>query len=77
MVKQAALANGAADAVICNHWAEGGQGAVELADAVIAAANKPSNFKFLYDLNTSIEDKIKTIATEMYGAGEIKYADKV
>ncbi|KAJ8674099.1 hypothetical protein QAD02_005361 [Eretmocerus hayati] len=77
LVKEAALANGAAAAVVCKHWAEGGQGAADLADAVIAATSKPSNFKFLYELDLSIEAKIEKIAKEMYGAGEIILADKV
>jgi methylenetetrahydrofolate dehydrogenase (NADP+)/methenyltetrahydrofolate cyclohydrolase/formyltetrahydrofolate synthetase len=38
------------DAVPSNHWAEGGKGAVALGEAVIAACEKPSNFKFLYPL---------------------------
>lgn len=77
LVKQAAIDSGATDAVICHHWAEGGAGATNLADAVIAATNKPSNFKVLYDLRVSIEEKINIIAKEMYGAGQVVLADKV
>ncbi|XP_043582317.1 C-1-tetrahydrofolate synthase, cytoplasmic isoform X1 [Bombus pyrosoma] len=77
LVKRAAIESGATDAAICNHWAEGGAGATELADAVIAATNKVSNFKVLYDLNIGIEEKINIIAKEMYGAGEVVLADKV
>lgn len=77
LVKEASLANGATNAVVCTHWAEGGKGALELADAIVAATSKPSNFKFLYDLDLSIEDKINVIAKEMYGAGEVVLADKV
>ncbi|XP_076666632.1 pug C-1-tetrahydrofolate synthase, cytoplasmic [Andrena cerasifolii] len=77
LVKQAAISSGASNAVICNHWAEGGAGATELADAVIAATKTPSNFKVLYDVNASIEEKINTIAKEMYGAGKVVLADKV
>lgn len=77
MVKKAALESGAADAVICTHWAEGGLGAAQLADAVIAATNKPSDFQFLYNINASIVEKINTIAKEMYGAGEVVLTDKV
>ena len=44
---------GAFDAVICNHWAKGGAGAVDLANAVEKATEQPSNFKYLYDLNVS------------------------
>lgn len=77
IVKEAAVAAGASDAVICNHWSEGGLGALDLADAVIAATEKPSTFKFLYDLDNGIEEKINIIAKEMYGAGEVVLADKV
>ncbi|CAK9807659.1 C-1-tetrahydrofolate synthase, cytoplasmic [Anthophora plagiata] len=77
LVKQAAIESGASDAVLCNHWAEGGAGAAELADAVINATNKLSNFKVLYDLNIGIEEKINIIAKEMYGAGQVVLADKV
>jgi len=41
---------GAFDAIICNHWAFGGAGASDLAEAVEKATSQPSNFKFLYDL---------------------------
>ncbi|XP_017796801.1 PREDICTED: C-1-tetrahydrofolate synthase, cytoplasmic isoform X2 [Habropoda laboriosa] len=77
LVKQAAIESGATDAVICNHWAAGGAGATELADAVITATNKLSNFKVLYDLNIGIEEKINIIAKEIYGAGQVVLADKV
>ncbi|XP_076235203.1 pug C-1-tetrahydrofolate synthase, cytoplasmic [Calliopsis andreniformis] len=77
LVKQAAIESGATNAVICTHWAEGGAGATELADAVIATTEKPSNFKVLYDINASIEEKINIIAKEMYGAGQVVLADKV
>lgn len=77
LVKKAAIESGASDAVICTHWAEGGLGALELADAVIAATNKSNNFKFLYDINAGIVEKINTIAQEMYGAGEVILQDKV
>ncbi|XP_015584990.1 C-1-tetrahydrofolate synthase, cytoplasmic isoform X2 [Cephus cinctus] len=77
LVKEAAIASGADDAIICTHWADGGEGAAALADAVIAATNKPNKFKFLYDVNASIEEKINIIAKEMYGAGRVVLADKV
>ena len=77
LVKEAAMRSGAADAVICTHWADGGPGAAALADSVIKVTNKRSNFKFLYDINSGIVEKINTIAKEMYGAGEVVLADKV
>lgn len=49
-VLRIARSSGAFDAVICNHWAKGGAGAVELAEAVQRAAEQPSNFQFLYDV---------------------------
>lgn len=63
--------------MICTHWAEGGAGATALADAVIAATEKPSNFKLLYNLEDSIEEKINKIAKELYGAGQVVLAEKV
>src|SRR5512139_1641248 len=51
LVREAALAAGAEDSVVATHWMDGGAGAVELAKAVIKAAEKPSNFKFLYPLD--------------------------
>ena len=63
---------GAFDAVLCRHWAEGGAGAVDLAKAVERATESPSNFSFLYDLDLSIEDKIRTIAQKIYGADDIE-----
>ncbi len=58
---------------LANHWAEGGAGATDLARAVVEAANEPTDFKFLYDLNQPIKAKIETIAKEIYGAGEVVY----
>ncbi|XP_039758173.1 C-1-tetrahydrofolate synthase, cytoplasmic isoform X1 [Pararge aegeria] len=77
MVKEYAMKNGAFSAVICNHWAKGGAGALELADAVIAACDSSSTFEYLYPLNMSIQEKIKKIAEEMYGAGQIEYSNEV
>lgn len=77
LVKQAALKSGAYDAVVCTHWADGGPGAIALADAVIAATEKPSNFKLLYNLEDSIEEKINKIAKEMYGAGKVVFTETV
>ncbi|KAI4468920.1 c-1-tetrahydrofolate synthase cytoplasmic-related [Holotrichia oblita] len=62
MVRETAIQNGAFDAVPSTHWADGGAGAEKLAEAVIAACNKPNKFHFLYDLNTSIDSKIRAIS---------------
>lgn len=73
LVQKIALEAGANDAVMSNHWAEGGAGSVDLAKAVIAACAEPSDFKFLYDLNLSIKEKIEIIATKIYGAAGVEY----
>lgn len=70
-----AVAGGADAAIVSSHWAEGGAGARELAAAVIACCETPSNFKFLYDLALPIEEKITTICKEIYGADGIELSD--
>jgi len=73
LVQRLSRENGAFDAVICNHWAKGGEGATDLAQAVDrAASSQSSQFKFLYDVKSSIESKIETIAKEIYGADGIE-----
>ena len=73
LVRKAALEAGAMDAVVSTHWMDGGEGAVALAEAVVKAANKPSDFRFLYPLEMSIKDKIETICKEIYGADGVDY----
>ena len=74
VIREEALKAGAVDAIVSNHWEEGGKGAVDLAQGVINAANSPDkNFNFLYGLEPSVEEKISTIAKEMYGAGEVEF----
>ncbi|MBU2612074.1 MAG: formate--tetrahydrofolate ligase, partial [Chloroflexi bacterium] len=73
LVREAAFKAGAMDAVVSRHWMEGGKGAVALAEAVIQACEKPSNFKFLYPLDLSIKEKIETICKEIYGADGVDY----
>ncbi|CRL06152.1 CLUMA_CG019027, isoform A [Clunio marinus] len=77
LIQKAALKHGAFACVTSNHWAEGGKGALETAQALIDACNQKSEFKFLYDLETSIEEKVNKIAKEMYGAGQVDFNAKV
>ena len=72
LIKTTAMAAGAFAAVEADPWAGGGPGCVELAEAVVAACEQPSDFNFLYDLNQPIADKIEKIATEIYGAASIE-----
>jgi methylenetetrahydrofolate dehydrogenase (NADP+)/methenyltetrahydrofolate cyclohydrolase/formyltetrahydrofolate synthetase/formate--tetrahydrofolate ligase len=74
MVREAAIKAGAEDAVKCEHWAKGGEGAIELAKAVVAACEKPSQFQFLYPLDIPIKEKIEIIATKVYGAARVDYS---
>jgi formate--tetrahydrofolate ligase len=63
-----------AEAVLSEVWAKGGEGGEELAKAVVnACENKESNFKPIYDVNSSIAEKIETIAKEVYGADGVDF----
>ncbi|MEC4687252.1 MAG: formate--tetrahydrofolate ligase [Nitrospirota bacterium] len=73
LVREASLEAGADGSVVARHWAEGGEGAVDLAKAVIEAAEKPSNFRFLYPLEATIKEKIDTICREIYGADGVEF----
>ncbi|MBN1665624.1 MAG: formate--tetrahydrofolate ligase, partial [Anaerolineales bacterium] len=74
LVRKAAIAAGAEDAVVTRHWMEGGEGSIALAEAVVAACEKPNNFQFLYPLQgTTIKDKIETICKKIYGAAGVEY----
>ncbi|GAM85610.1 hypothetical protein ANO11243_036170 [Dothideomycetidae sp. 11243] len=76
-LREEALSAGAEDAVMANHWAEGGKGAVDLAQAVIAASEKsnPDDFKLLYGLDDSVQERIENIAKKMYGAGKVEFEE--
>ena len=64
------------DVVICSHWRDGGKGAIDLAKAVVdLSENHKTDFNFLYPDDMSLWNKMKTIATSMYGANNIM-ADK-
>ncbi|XP_064454296.1 monofunctional C1-tetrahydrofolate synthase, mitochondrial isoform X2 [Mirounga angustirostris] len=72
LVCELAKRAGAFDAVPCYHWSVGGKGTVQLARAVRDAANKGSRFRFLYDVQLPIVEKIRTIAQAVYGAKDIE-----
>lgn len=70
VVREAVAAHGT-EAILCRHWAEGGAGAVELAEAVAALADKrAAQFAPLYDDDLSLFEKINTVATRIYRAEE-------
>jgi len=74
MVKRVAEQYGAT-AIVSEHWLKGGDGAIELAQAVIDACSNKNNFKFLYDLDMPIRKRIELIAKEVYGANGVSYSE--
>ncbi|MBN2159196.1 MAG: formate--tetrahydrofolate ligase [Spirochaetes bacterium] len=72
MIRRQAEAAGARVAV-SRHWLEGGDGALELTDAVVDACEDKTDFKFLYDLSEPLSRRIEIIAREVYGASGVKY----
>jgi formate--tetrahydrofolate ligase len=73
MVKRAAESAGVRCAV-SNHWTCGGEGALELADAVIEAAHEKVNFQFLYPPEMKLRDRVELIAREIYGADGVAWS---
>jgi len=73
LVRRLSIEAGAEGAAIADNWAEGGAGAVELGEAVIAACSKPSTFHFLYPVEATIKEKIECIVREIYGGAGVEY----
>jgi formate--tetrahydrofolate ligase len=76
-VKKKTIEFGADDCQISEVWAKGSKGGIDLAKAVIKAVSLPKKFKFLYPLDMPIKEKIKIIATQIYGAKDVEYAELV
>lgn len=74
VVRSEALDAGATDAVVCEHHGQGGAGATDLGQAVIAACELPSSFSHLYDVSLPIKEKINCVAREVYRAGKVDYS---
>jgi formate--tetrahydrofolate ligase len=72
LVRRIAEANGAL-AALSRHWLDGGAGAVELAEAVIAACEEENDFHYLYELDMLLHERIETIAREVYGASGVTF----
>jgi len=73
LIRGKAIEAGAEGAYISEVWAKGGEGGLELAEAVVKAADKPSQMKLLYPDDASIKEKIEAIATRVYGADGVDY----
>ncbi len=72
-VVRKAVEKAGARVALSKHWEEGGEGAIELANMVIEACNDKPDFKFLYELDTPLKERISRIATEVYGADGVSY----
>ena len=72
-IKEVAREMGAR-AAVCTHFAEGGKGAAELAEAVAEATSEPSQFRFLYSDDATLRSKIETVAATIYGADGVSYS---
>ncbi|KAM5352222.1 hypothetical protein ACJ41O_004945 [Fusarium nematophilum] len=75
VVREEAIAAGAEDAILANHWAEGGKGAVDLANGVIAASEKPKELKLTYDLDGTVHERIEAIGQKLYGADKVEFSE--
>ena len=73
MIRDIAAEQGARSA-LCTHFADGGRGAIELAEAVAEAADEPSNYAPLYPDAASLREKIEIVATKVYGADGVEYS---
>ena len=71
LVRRLAVEHGAYAAEVNTAFEQGGKGATALAEAVVAAADEPNDFRFAYPLDAPIEEKIRAIATQVYGADDV------
>jgi len=77
LIKSTCAQDFGVDAVLCTHWADGGKGATELAEKVVAIIDSgESRYKPLYELDVPIVDKMKTVAKEIYRAKDIAIESK-
>lgn len=73
VIKRIAVEAGTEGAYVSNLWADGSNGGMELAEAVMAACEQKSHFQFLYPSDIPIKEKIATIARRIYGAADVSY----
>jgi formate--tetrahydrofolate ligase len=71
LVRRLAVEHGAYAAEVNTAFEQGGKGATALAEAVVAAADEPNDFRYAYPLDAPIEEKIRAIATQVYGADDV------
>ena len=71
------MAHHGAKVILARHWADGGKGAVDVAKEVVRLCEEPNSFKYVYEESTPLWDKMKAIATKIYGASDITADSKV
>lgn len=76
LIREIALKAGAEDAIVSDLFAKGSKGGKALAEKIVEVSKKKSNFKFLYELDSAIEEKMYAIATKIYGAKDINISPK-
>ncbi|MDC7233148.1 MAG: formate--tetrahydrofolate ligase [Spirochaetales bacterium] len=76
LIRREALGVGADDAVVSRHWEMGGEGAADLAKAVVKACDAPARFHPLYELKTPVKEKIGILAKEVYHAARVEYSQE-
>ena len=67
-------AEAGADMIVCQHWAEGGKGAAELAEKIVRLTDADSAMKNLYADSETLEEKVHKVAQNIYGAGGVEYS---
>ena len=70
------LLDGKVEYSLLDNWKKGGRGAIDLAEKVVKICDKQKDFKYIYDLNLSIKEKIEKVAKEIYGATNVEYSDE-
>ncbi|KAG5993603.1 hypothetical protein E4U52_001817 [Claviceps spartinae] len=75
VVREEALSAGAEDAILADHWAQGGKGAVDLARGVVAASGKPKEMTLTYGLDGTVQERIEAIGQKMYGAAKVEFSE--
>ncbi|KAJ6785448.1 hypothetical protein PWT90_07110 [Aphanocladium album] len=75
VIRQESIAAGAEDAILSDHWAKGGVGAVDLAKGVIAASQKPKELTLTYSLDGTVQERIEAIGKKMYGADAVEFSE--
>jgi formyltetrahydrofolate synthetase len=74
LIRRKAMEAGAEDAVVSNHWAQGGLGAIALGEAVVKACAQQKNFVFTYPLDIPIKAKIEAIVKKVYGGAGVEFS---